>query len=184
MGRNCKREPDIHSAAVALDGRVQETLHLSKRDDCIELALDLGVQHSKNGSIQINVLPPRQFRMKSRPDLQQAPHTSANGNPSLRRFGNPAQQFEERGFSRSIASYNPDNLALPNRKRDILKRPELFALSGSQHRYGRKTEADALLTSSRPRSLLEEWYSPPSPAVGVPACISFPDGQREWQYRT
>ena len=34
-------EPQVHPAAVALDGRVEEALDLRERDDLVELAVDL-----------------------------------------------------------------------------------------------------------------------------------------------
>jgi len=49
---------------------IKELVDFREGDDRIEIAINLGVLHSQNRAIQVNVLTPREFSMKSGADLQ------------------------------------------------------------------------------------------------------------------
>src|SRR6266568_2193520 len=82
MGGHGKCQTDIHSTAVALHRRIEESLDLSKIDNLVELALDLGPCHSEDGAVKKNVFASRQFGMKSGADFQERSDSSAQANSS------------------------------------------------------------------------------------------------------
>ena len=49
--------------------------------------------------------------MKSGSHLQQTRHPAPQGHAALGGFGNPAQDFQQRGFSRAIAADDANHLA-------------------------------------------------------------------------
>ena len=71
MRRHRKGKPQVHTAGIALDGRVDELLHFRKGDDFIELAIDLGLSHPQNSAVKEYVFPPAQLAVKARADFQQ-----------------------------------------------------------------------------------------------------------------
>src|SRR2546423_15542904 len=52
VGRDGKREPDIHAARIALDRCVEKLLDLGKSNDLVELLSNFGAAHTKNGAVQ------------------------------------------------------------------------------------------------------------------------------------
>src|ERR1017187_7665481 len=65
-----KGQTNIHPGTVALDWCVEELLGLGKGNYLIELGFHLGLSHSENSSIQINVLAPGEVWVESTADLQ------------------------------------------------------------------------------------------------------------------
>src|SRR5580704_10851575 len=70
MRCNGKGQPYIHPAAVSLDRGVEISFNAAEIDDLIQFLADLFFPHSQDSSIEIDVFPAGQFRMKSRTDLQ------------------------------------------------------------------------------------------------------------------
>src|SRR5438067_1238481 len=64
-----KGEPDIHSGAVPLDRRIQESIDLGKADNLIELCSYLISRHPENRAVQKDVLSTRQLGVKSGADF-------------------------------------------------------------------------------------------------------------------
>src|SRR5262249_8740399 len=112
MCRDRKCQPNIHSATVAFHRRIEEPFHFGKGYDFIKSARNLLPTHAKNCSVQENVLPTCQLRVKSRPNLKQTAHAATQPHASLGWFGNPAENLEQRAFARSIAPDDAKNLSL------------------------------------------------------------------------
>jgi len=66
--------------------------------------------------------------MKSGADFQQRRRPAAHGDPSFRRCGDPAQQFQQSGFARSVVSDNAQTIPLIQFERNVPQRPEIFQL--------------------------------------------------------
>ena len=66
-----EREPHVHAARVALDGRVDEALDPRELDDLVELRLDLAPAHAENRAVEEDVLAARELGMKAGADLEQ-----------------------------------------------------------------------------------------------------------------
>src|SRR5437773_5644226 len=54
-----KSQAHVHPARVVLHRCVKELFSLRECDDLIELAIDLGLAHSEDGTIEVNIFPPR-----------------------------------------------------------------------------------------------------------------------------
>ena len=65
-----EREFDIHSARISLDGSVDELTALGKIDYAFYFGIDLRAGHSEDRTVQINILPTRQFGVEARPDFE------------------------------------------------------------------------------------------------------------------
>src|SRR4051794_23045528 len=80
IGRNSKREPQVHAAGISLYWSIDELFDLSKSDDLVEFALDLGLSHAQDGAVQEDVFPSTEFLVKSRANFQQASNTPVKVN--------------------------------------------------------------------------------------------------------
>src|SRR5262249_7274249 len=79
VGGDCKCEPHIHSAAVTLYWSINKSLYISKCNDFIKFSADFTACHSEDGTIEEDVLAPRQLSVKPGPHFQQTRY--ATGNP-------------------------------------------------------------------------------------------------------
>src|SRR6266516_3437873 len=94
----CKRQANIHPTAVSLHGRVEELFDFSERHDFVEPPVDLPSAHPDNAAVEVDVLAPRQLRMKAGADLQQATNAAVELHSPSRRLGNPAQDLQQRAL--------------------------------------------------------------------------------------
>src|SRR6516164_10619197 len=95
-----ERKADIHAGAVPFDGGIEEPFYLGERDDLVELRFHLGPCHAEDGPVEINILTPGKFGMKSGPDLKQRSDAAANARLPCGGVGDPAQNFQQRTFAR------------------------------------------------------------------------------------
>src|ERR1044071_1672153 len=65
VGSNREGKPHIHAAGVAFDRRVQKPFDFGKTYDFIKPLPYLTFAHSKNGTIQVNILPTSQLGMET-----------------------------------------------------------------------------------------------------------------------
>ena len=72
MGGDGEREPHVHAARVALDGRVHELPDAGEVHDLRHLPRDLATAHAEDGAIEIDVLATGELGMEARADLEQA----------------------------------------------------------------------------------------------------------------
>jgi hypothetical protein len=84
-----KGQANVHSAGIALDGRVQELVNLSERYYFIELGPDFATGHPKDRAIYKHVLTARQFWLKSSYHLQQTSQPASKFCPAARWFRYP-----------------------------------------------------------------------------------------------
>src|ERR1700731_3446410 len=111
-----------------LDRRVEEFLDLGEGDDLVEFAFDLDAAHAEDRAVQENVFSTSQFGMKSGANLEQSGHTASKRHPPSRRFGDAAQDLEQRAFACAVATDNAEDLASLDLEADILERPEFLDL--------------------------------------------------------
>src|ERR1017187_1022495 len=100
-----------------LHGRVEKLFQFGECDDLVELAVNLRVTHAEHRTVQVNVLPSRQFRMKTRADLQQAAHAALEAHAPERRLGDAREDLEQRAFARAVTADNADHFALADFER-------------------------------------------------------------------
>ena len=116
----------VHAAGVALHRRVQKLLHPREVHDGVEVPPNLRLAHPKDGAVQIDVLPPRQLGVKARPDLQQTGDAPPEGHAPRRGLRDAAQDLEQRGLARTVASDDPDALPLLDLEGEVRQRPEIL----------------------------------------------------------
>ena|SRR6516165_10246673 len=118
---------DIHSAAIALDRRVQKSVDLGKSDYLIKFTLYLCSAHAEDGAIQENILASGQVRVKARANLQQRGNPAPQPRRSAGWLGNPAENLQKRALACSISTNDADDLAGLNGEGDAPEGPQ-FAL--------------------------------------------------------
>ena len=119
-----EREPDLHTARVALDRRVEEVVDLGKRDDLVEAALDLPLPHPEDRAVEVDVLAPRQLGVKADSDLEQRAHATANVCEAVGRLRDPREDLQQRRLACAVAADDPDDLAGLDLERDVAERPD------------------------------------------------------------
>src|ERR1019366_8416114 len=92
----------IHAAAVTLHWGIKKLLHLGKGDDLVKLSFDLGLAHTQNGAIQVDVLASGEFRVKAGANFEEATNASMNLRPSGGRFCNAREDFQEGSLAGAI----------------------------------------------------------------------------------
>lgn len=126
MGGDGEGQADVHAAAVAFDGRIQEFFDFGEGDDFVEFAFDFGAAHAQHGAVQVDVFASGQFGVKSGADFQQAGHAPFDADAAGGRFGDAAEDFQQRGFARAVASDDADGFAPADFEGNIAERPEIF----------------------------------------------------------
>ncbi len=126
--RDGEREPHVHPARVALDGRVHEALDAGEVDDRVEALLDLAALHAEDRAVQVDVLAARELGMEAGPDLEQAAHAAADLDAAARGRRDPRQHLEERRLARAVPTDDSEHLALLDVERDVPERPDLLCL--------------------------------------------------------
>jgi hypothetical protein len=124
MRSDGKSEANRHSAAVVFDGSIEERLDLRERDDLIELSIDLGLAHTENRAVQVDVLAAGQFRVKARADFQETGDPAPEASIPFGRLGDPAEDLEERALPCPVAANDPDDFAGLDLKGDITQGPK------------------------------------------------------------
>ena len=122
--RHREREPHVHAAGVALDGRVDELPHPGELDDRVELRGDLLHRHAEDRAVEIDVLAPRQLGVKARADLEQGADAAADLRAAGGRRHDPRQDLEQRALARAVHADDADVLAAADIERRVLQRPE------------------------------------------------------------
>ena len=126
--RDGEREPHVHPARVALDGRVHEALDPGELDDLVEALRDLAALHAEDRAVQVDVLAPGELRMEAGADLEQAPDAPADLDAPARRRGDAREHLQQRRLAGAVAADDPEHLALLDLERHVAERPDLLRL--------------------------------------------------------
>src|SRR5262249_25239940 len=94
MRRDSNSQADIHAGTVTFDGCVEKLLNVSKGHNLVTPPFYLHLGHPQNGTIEKDVLAPRQLWVKSGTYLQKTRDPSFNANPPRCGICNPAKDFE------------------------------------------------------------------------------------------
>lgn len=126
MSCHGKGKADIHARRVALDRSVQKFFHTGKVYDLIEFASDFCPAHTKDGTIEEDIFPSREFGVETCTDFQQAGNASTQGDLACAGLRNTGKEFEQRGFARTVAADDADSIPRHNVEADIPESPEFF----------------------------------------------------------
>src|ERR1700755_2900405 len=108
MGRDREGEPHVHARRVELDGRLDELLKLGEGDYLVELLPDLDAAHAEYRAVQVDVLAPRQVRVKARADFEQRADAPANLDFACARASDAREDFQERRLARAVVPDDAD----------------------------------------------------------------------------
>jgi len=128
MRRHRKRQPHIHPARVPLHRCIQELLYLSELHNLIELRIDLPLLHTQDGTIEVDILAARQFRMEARAHLQQTAHPATEDHFPLGGVGYAGEDLQQGGFACAVTADDADDLAAVDGEIDVAQGPEYFVL--------------------------------------------------------
>src|SRR5580704_7856420 len=102
MSGDGKCQSNIHPAGIILHRHVNESLQSGELDDLIEPVADLLPRKAQHGTVQVDIIPTRKFRMKAGPDLEKACQASVHLDSSGSRLRDPRQDLEKSRFACSI----------------------------------------------------------------------------------
>src|SRR5258708_17805296 len=80
-----KSKAQLHPAGVMFQRRVQKFLYATKVNDLVEFVFNLSAFHPQQGTIEENIFPTCEFRVKTRAHLKQTCNSSARNNPAAGR---------------------------------------------------------------------------------------------------
>jgi hypothetical protein len=87
------------------------------RNWLIELSVNLYPAHSQDGTVQINIFPAGQLRMKTGANLQQGTDSPVDLPQAFCWLRHPGKDLEQGAFPGAITPDDAQNLALPDFKR-------------------------------------------------------------------
>src|SRR4051794_12520453 len=117
MGRDRESQTHIHAAGEVFNRCIDETLDLGKSNDLVKLAVDLLLLHAKDSTVEIDIFPPGQFRVKPGADLKERANATVNRSKTLGRTRDARQDFEQRALAGAIRADDADNLTAANLER-------------------------------------------------------------------
>src|SRR6516165_5306230 len=129
MRRNRERQPHMHARRVVFHWRVDEAFNISKTHHFIEFSPDLSARHAQNCSVEKNIFPPRQFRMKPGAHFKQTRDSPSYRHPPLARHYDAAQDLQKRTLAGAIVPDDADNLSAVDLEAEILQCPDRFSRS-------------------------------------------------------
>src|SRR5262249_12960611 len=95
--------------------------------DVIELPLHPGARHADDRTVEVDVLPARQLRVKSSPDLEQRADCAGDADLAARRHRDRRDDLEQRALAGAVGTDDAEHLAFMQLERNLLERCEPFA---------------------------------------------------------
>ena len=129
MRSHGKRQLYVHAAGIPLHRGIDELLNLRKRDDLVELRVDLAPAHAEYCAIHIDVFTACHLGVKARADLEHGGHPAVQIYLSAGGHGNAAQQFQQRAFPCAVPADYAKRFPGGDTQIDVVERKK--ALSGS-----------------------------------------------------
>src|SRR5207237_8280898 len=117
-------EPHVHARGVALDRDVEKTAQLREGHNLVEVARDFRVLHAEDRTVQVNILASGQLAVKAGSDLEQTSDAAIESGPSLRRFGDAREDFQQCGFACAVDADAAEAFAGHDVKIDSAHGPE------------------------------------------------------------
>ena len=82
------------------------------------------LRHAQDRAVHVDVFAAGQLGVEAGADLQQAGDPAADDGPAGGRFGDAAEDLQQRALARPVAADDADDLALVDLERDVLEGPE------------------------------------------------------------
>src|ERR1700722_4321017 len=116
----------MHAAGIILHGSIEKFFELGEGDDFVEIGNNFRLAHPQDGAVEEDILPPRQFRVKTGAHFQQTGHSRSHHHTSFGGFSDSRDDLQQSAFARAIAPENSDNVALGNIETYVFQRPEML----------------------------------------------------------
>jgi hypothetical protein len=111
-------------------------LEFSKSDNFVEFAGDFPLAHAENGAAEIGVLASGELGMKASADFEKAADAAANFRPAGSGTSDAGKDFEESGFSGTVAADQSKDFTLGNFEGNVFEGPETFFAIGAEKPVG------------------------------------------------
>src|SRR5437773_3905755 len=102
---------------------IDELLDFSEIDDSVETTIQFASLHPEDGAVEVDVLAPGQFRMKSRSHFQERTNVSSDFAHPVGWTRYAGEDLQQGAFARPVPSHNPHNLSGSRGKGNVLERP-------------------------------------------------------------
>src|SRR5262249_52948549 len=119
MRSHGKGKAQIHAARVVFYWCINKSFYFRKGHDFVKLTINFRPLHAQDCRVEVNILPPGQFRMKASAYLQERTHPAMNFCKSSSRLCYTREELQQGAFSCTVAAYDADNLTLFYLKRYI-----------------------------------------------------------------
>ena len=111
-----------HAGGIGLDGGVQKRLDAGEPHDGLEAGGDLLLRQAEEQARDLDVLPPRELRVKARAELEQGRQPAAHGDGSGGRTDDAGQELQQSGLARAVGPDDAERLPRGNVEGDALER--------------------------------------------------------------
>jgi hypothetical protein len=125
-----KSQSHVHTRGVMLHRRVNELFNFREGHDAIELAVDVLGSHAQNCAVQIDILAPCQFSVKTCTDFQERTNPPIQVCHTGGWLRNAGENLEESALAGAVSTNDAHNFARLNLKRDILESPNVSIFVG------------------------------------------------------
>src|SRR5215471_3983867 len=146
--------------------RIDESIHLCKIDNIVELAADFGSLHPQNCSVEVDVFPAAQLRMETRSHLQQRCNTTTNLCETGGRFGDSRKYFQQSTLACTVAADETDHFSSLDLHRKVLESPKdirrfcasFTRLEQPRNAHGNLVAQSVVVTLRADGELLREFF--------------------------
>ena len=147
VGDDGEGQAHVHAAGVDLGGLVYEIVaDVGEGDDVVVNRVDLGRAQAEDLGAHVDVFPTGEFRVEARTELQQCRHAAIHLDVSGRRVEGAANELQQGGLARSVATDDADRFATLHVEGNIAQRPELLVIAtGRLHQRPLQARIDGLL---------------------------------------
>src|SRR6266849_4641183 len=118
---NRKAEAHVHARGVSLDRRIDEFLQLCKLDDRVETMRDLAFRQTEHDTVDKDVLPARDLRVKAGTELDERGDAAVDANRATRRLRDAGDKLQCGALTRPIGSNHAVGRSFRNAEGDVLQ---------------------------------------------------------------
>src|SRR5204862_6469397 len=110
-------EADVPAGWAGLRRLVKALADAGEFDEAVEALVDLAAREAEHDAVDVDVLAAGDLRMKPRAQFDQRGDASVHRHRSAGRFENAGDDFQQRRFSRAVASDHAERFAAMDRER-------------------------------------------------------------------
>src|SRR5271156_3252366 len=123
---NREAQPRVHARRISLYRSVDEIREAGKLNDGVEFAIDLGLFHSQDGAVQVDILAAGEIGVEAGAYFNQRRKLSGYGDVSAGGLHNAGNELEDGALACAVRADDAEGLAARELETDILKRPKIL----------------------------------------------------------